>query len=268
MKSVSKLRSGIVLLGLKKFASEHIDWKRIPKNSAQGVSITEYIDSKGNILKTHQWRKNFAQFLYRVDHTMTPSISRHFKHTTLIMTEQNYIGSDDRLLDDINSIQRREHSRFLFEYCTGVRIVDGLGSKLIDEFMPQFQINLEDPDASMVRIENFCAERSLSSFFGPHGKCLIGFDPLRSECHKAGGTLSWVNKFPNYEVQTPGMCTGCTCFVVDTEHLPFWKDRYQKNNEAWIIAKSGGLEAQFSIAHQRAAQALKIIQRLEDKAHG
>ncbi|NVZ69081.1 hypothetical protein [Pseudomonas costantinii] len=266
--SVSPLVGKVVRGGLKKFARDHTQWSTIPVVSAQGISIKGYIDTQGKILRPHQWRKNFGQFLYRVDHSMIPAISRHFKHTTLIMTEQNYIGNDYRLLDDINSTQRREHSRFLYEYCTGQRMTDGLGGKLIDVLKPQFQINPSDPESSMARIDNFCTEQSLISILGPHGRCLMSFSPLKSECHKAAKTVSWANKFPNYQSQTPGMCTGCSCFVVDATHLPFWKDRHQKNNDAWLIAKSTGEESQFSIAFQRAAQAEKIIRKIEGKNYG
>ncbi|HET7570303.1 MAG TPA: hypothetical protein VFK96_06925 [Gammaproteobacteria bacterium] len=90
-----------LLNGFKSFVFRHVDLSRLPERSALGEDLREYRSSRGRCLRTHQWRKTWAHYIYRTDTRMVAAIAQQFKHLSLAMTEQNYIGSDPYLISTV-----------------------------------------------------------------------------------------------------------------------------------------------------------------------
>lgn len=250
-------------VGLKLFAERHIDWSTLPRRGSQGTDLGSYIDCKGKNLRTHQWRKNFAQFIFRIDPRMTPAISRHFKHISLTMTEDGYIGNDARLLDDIQSEANRQTAMWFFEVLRGERAVDGHGADLVERNRSLFTPALKRPRPHAIReIEDLCTSNHVRIFFSEHGNCLISLSPMQARCHNLAGTTSWANKRPNFLTRSPPTCLGCSCFAIDTSHRSFWEERLKRNADAYRQAVVDGRESDLWLSKERAQQARAILKRI------
>jgi hypothetical protein len=238
----------------------NISWSELPNEDrfATYRAMAEWA------LRTHAWRKTFALYTLRTDPRMLPAISQHFKHVSLAMTEQNYIGNDPDLLAAFDSTIRQRTARLFFSIANKSVPVFGRTAALIAEHRAEIaklapNANEADMEAA---IERWVIANDLRIWFSEYGKCLIGLTPSKAACHRVANTSSWRNTAPNFETRSPEVCLKCSCFVIDREHLEFWERRYRENHGVAASARKRGLAAEFYVANRRKQQAAQILRAL------
>ncbi|WP_265946245.1 hypothetical protein [Dechloromonas sp. A34] len=237
------------------------DLPDILRTASGSIDITPYKSGEG--MRTHQWRKTFALYILRTDPNMLPAISQHFKHISLAMTEEGYIGNDPELLDSIESVRRQRTVKFLLEQANSSTVIAGGMADLVREHRAQLRavIGNSDDGTAFQKMEAWVTEGDLRIWFADHGKCFMSLTPGESRCHTMGQTNPWIKGEPNYAQRNPTVCSGCKCFAVDHEHLDFWQARYQKNAS---ILKAAGKDhfKEFTVARERMRQSASILHTL------
>lgn len=217
----------------------------------------------GEDTRPHKWRKTFALYVLRTDPNMLPAISQHFKHMSLAMTEEGYIGNDPELLDSIESVRRQRTVKFLLEQASSCTVIAGGMADLIREHREKLRTVIGDSDDATAyqKMEAWVTEGDLRIWFADHGKCFMSLIPGESRCHTMGQTSPWLKGEPNYAQRNPTVCSGCKCFAVDHEHIDFWQARHQKNAS---ILKAAGKDhfKEFTVARERMWQSASILRTL------
>jgi hypothetical protein len=254
-----------ILRGQRKFVFRYVDLSELPDRNRRGEDLTVYRDSRGLCLRTHQWRKTFARYICGTDSRMLPAVSRHFKHLTLAMTEEAYLGKNPALQDAYESNINQSTARILYENARGKPAQAGRMAKLIDEHRAELQALIANKDERDGRraIRKWVEQNRLQIFFAPHGKCFIRLDPVGARCHEVGQTVHWLNEEPHYAFRHPSLCAGCSCFLVDKENEEFWLERFIDNYRAFQEGASQGKASDYRIARERADQAAAILQALK-----
>jgi hypothetical protein len=255
----------MILVGQRQFVYRYVDLSKLPDRSRRGEDLAAYRDSRGLCLRTHQWRKTFARYICGADSRMLPAVSRHFKHLTLAMTEEAYLGKNPALQDAYESNINQSTARILYENARGKPAQAGRMAKVIDEHRAELQALIANKDERDGRraIQKWIEQNQLQIFFAPHGKCFIRLDPVGARCHEVGQTVHWLNEEPNYATRHPSLCAGCSCFLVDKEDEEFWLKRYLDNYRAFLQGASDGKAGDYRIARERADQAAAILQALK-----
>lgn len=250
--------------GQKDFVGTYVDLKNLPNRSTLDENLEPYIKSGGRCIRTHQWRKTFAMYVVRTDRRMIPAIATQFKHLSVAMTEQAYIGNDSQLMREHGSQQARAAAAFMYSIIVGEAPAAGRMARLIDEHAEEIRAVVGDRRGAegVGRLQDWCAARGIRVFSAPHGGCFIGIKPTAARCHELAGTTSWKVKSPNYAKREPDVCAGCSCFGVDANHGEFWLERYTENQTAWLQAKRAGLTAGFRVIQDRAAQSATMFRVL------
>jgi hypothetical protein len=259
--SIGRAYSNKICKGQQDFVREYVDLGALGNDPEMEV----YRDGRG--LRTHQWRKAFALWVIRTDSRMLPHLSQHFKHLSLAMTEQGYIGNDPELIKAMDAVRQQMTTRLFFEAATGQTAYAGHMAALIEEHrttLARLVTGKEEKNAYRA-VEQWVIENDLRIWFAEHGKCLIGLRPSAARCHQIGGTGHWGNDRPNFEIREPSVCAGCECFLIDGEHVGFWRQRYLSNQRAVVNAEHSGRGDEFYVARQRARQAAAILRALGQK---
>lgn len=218
----------------------------------------------GRALRTHQWRKTFALYVIRTDSRMLPHLSQHFKHLSLAMTEQGYIGNDPELIEAMDTVRQQLTARLFYEAATGQTAYAGPMAALIEAHQAMLAEMVSGKEATLAyrAVEQWVIDNDLRIWFADHGKCLIRLQPEAARCHQLGGTGHWGNDRPNFELREPSVCAGCECFLIDGEHAEFWRQRYCSNQRAVMNAERAGRSDESYVARQRARQAAAILHAL------
>ena len=255
----------MILVGQRQFVYRYVDLSKLPDRSRRGEDLAAYRDSRGLCLRTHQWRKTFARYICGTDSRMLPAVSRHFKHLTLAMTEEAYLGKNPALQDAYESNINQSTARILYENARGKPAQAGRMAKVINEHRAELQAVIVNKDGRDGRraMQKWVEQNRLQIFFAPHGKCFIRLDPVGARCHEVGQTVHWLNEEPNYATRHPSLCAGCSCFLVDQEDEEFWLRRYLDNYRAFLQGASLGEANDYRIARERADQAAAILQALK-----
>ncbi len=264
LEKATPIRRSTILTHMKLFVKEYGGLEDLPdklKTGSGSIDLTIYKSGEG--IRTHQWRKTFALYILRTDPRMLPAISQHFKHLSLAMTEEGYIGNDPELLDSINSVRRERTVRFLLEQASDNTVIAGGMADLVREHREKLREIVGDSvdAAAYVKMEAWVTEGDLRIWFADHGKCFMSLTPGESRCHTMGQTSPWLKGEPNYAQRNPTVCSGCKCFAVDHEHIEFWQARHQKNAS---ILKAAGKEhiKEFTVARERMRQSASILRTL------
>lgn len=251
---VTEPNNHVLRMRQKEFAGSFVDW--------DGVKLTEetrpYIESWGNCIRTHQWRKTYAQYVFQVDKRMLPAISRQFKHLSLAMTEGAYVGTSASLVAGVAEFNRDLTAEsFLAKVRGTASKQEGRLAKLMEKYLPELQKIVEGMDENGARraIDTWCRSRDLKIFFHGYGQCIPGVAPLKAECHKRAQTVHWANKTPNYAYREPSICTGCYLFYAGEQNIDHWTKRYVDNKVIWLKADADGRGNEFRVAKTRADQA-------------
>lgn len=244
----------LLRLRQKDFAMSFVDWDQ--------VELTEetrpYIDSSGMCIRTHQWRKTYAKYVFQVDKRMLPAIARQFKHLSLAMTEGAYVGTSASLVAGVADFNRDLTSEFFLSRVRGkASKQEGRLAKLMDKYLPDLQKIVEGMGDTEARsaIDTWCRNRDMKIFFHGYGQCIPAVAPTKAECHKRAQTVHWANESPNYAYREPSVCTGCYLFLAGEETIEHYAKRYVENKVIWLQADSQGRGNEFRVAKARADQA-------------
>jgi hypothetical protein len=246
----------------KRFVAAHVDWATVKRTP----DTQKYIDSKGECLQTHQWRKTYAQFVFQVNPKLLPAIARQFKHLSIAMTEGAYINTNDALLKDVAEHNLYRTTDRLLEFARGTAPkIEGRLARLLEKYQGELATIIKGKNGTEARqaMLAWCSQRNLKLFFHGYGGCIPSLAPTEAECHKRAQTVHWANTAPNYATREPSVCTGCFLFMVGPESVEFWRDRYVSNSTAYLQAKAQGNADGFRVARERAAQSATYLKFLD-----
>ncbi|WP_152612167.1 hypothetical protein [Leisingera sp. ANG-S5] len=241
-RSLPKSRAGVgrvtserLQADMRAFIAEWVDLSDLPDEAAQKTMDRELVpwrESHGRILKTHQWRKSFAHFVYMVDPMMLPVLQAHFHHVSIAMTDGGYLNNVIQI-EDMNDIKRQKVASLALEIARGGSELAGrngedLQEKILRELGPE--IEGESTEAAYQSAFIYVEEAGLHRmFFEPYGICGAK-SASEMACHKEAGTedlARWrPDLVPNYSTRTPNLCAGCPSFAIARWNLPFWEERY------------------------------------------
>jgi len=205
-------------------------------------------------LRGHLWRTTFATFVYRIDHRLIEPISRHFKHVSVLITEQRYVGNDVELIADIASAAVQSTARFFRDVVRGKIKTAGPMADALQEFPLPEESDEDDFEAVVI-------EEDLRLIDLGYGKCGVTLNPRKSRCNTLGMTRSWAKRSPNLSFQSLSTCSGCQLFVTSSENLPFWQNRLSTLKRDTAAYKAGG-EKIPTVLRKRLAVSMQMIKRL------
>tara|TARA_R110000868_G_scaffold411785_1_gene710579 strand:- start:59134 stop:61023 length:1890 start_codon:yes stop_codon:yes gene_type:complete len=252
--------TGQVSIMMKDFYERRVDWSGVdftdPKMSIFAGEGIRTIQSK-------QWRKTWANFVFRTDRKLLPAISQQFQHYSTVLTQDAYIGKDAEQLGLIGDAATERAIEFMADALDGNSGVGGMAKKAVDKLddLKASVRGLTGTEKSEV-IRDWLVERDITMWSASHGKCLIGMMPTGSRCHAAAGTLDWSNQTPNFATRSPRLCSGCACFAVGHEDVPFWAQRYLENKKIWEQAVARHMDVHYVVARDRYLASENILKSL------
>ncbi|MGK5034509.1 hypothetical protein [Janthinobacterium sp. LB3P118] len=255
---VTEPNNHLLRLGQKDFARSFVDWHEIPMTE----ETRPYKKSRGKCIRTHQWRKTYAQYVFQVNKRMLPAIARQFKHLALAMTEGAYVGTSASLITGVAEFNRNLTSDFFLSRVRGTSSKqEGRLAKLMEQYLPELRKIVEGMDDNKARgaIDAWCRNRDMKIFFHGYGQCIPAIAPLQAECHKRAQTVHWANKAPNFAHREPSICTGCYLFLAGEQNIDHWTKRYVDNKVIWLKANAVGRGNEFRVAKIRADQAKSYL---------
>jgi len=239
------------------FVDEHVDWANVsPELVEKYRYTTEY--------RPHLWRRTFALFLLRTNAVLLPAISQHFKHLSLLMTEQSYIGNDPLLLEALDSVRVQESTRFFYTAATGKKPMLGQMGRRLAQHRAELRRVVKGKSAGQAHeaLQEFVIEHDLRIWDVEHGTCLIALDPLAARCHAVAGTTSWANRVPNYATREPCVCAGCGCYAINDDHVSYWSSRFSTNMKIAQKARFSEKSGEYRVALNRARQSAALLKKL------
>ncbi len=249
-----------VSIMMRDFYVRRVDWSGVdftdPKISAFTGEGIRKIQSK-------QWRKTWANFVFRTDRKLLPAISQQFQHYSTVLTQDAYIGKDAEQLGLIGDAATERAIEFMTDALDGNAGVGGMARKAVDKLddLKASVRGLTGTEKSEV-VRDWLVERDITMWSAPHGKCLIGMMPTGSRCHAAAETLDWSNQVPNFATRNPRLCSGCTCFAVGQEDIPFWAQRYLENKKIWEQAVARHMDIHYVVARDRYLASENVLKSL------
>ncbi|MHB1751421.1 MAG: integrase [Acidiferrobacter sp.] len=251
---------------IKNFIQRWVDLSDLPDESAHRITRNDLIpwrESKGRIIRPHQFRKTYAQFALSIDPRLLPAVQRQYHHVAMAITEGGYWGRNRIQIEPINAMAAQLTAMQMYEMVTGRTKVAGKMGAQLEEGIDEVRKLVEgvDMEVGWRRVMRFVRDNSLHMWFAPHGNC-FPMDPGAMGCHKAAGTRPIGVPFPNFTTREPSLCAGCDCFILDLRHVGFWQERYITNAAAHRQAEARGQGGMFRVAAMRAAVAKKLLERL------
>lgn len=245
------------------FVAECVDLRQLPDSSAHFVSTNDLVkwrESNGRIITSHQVRKTFAQYVLSVDPRLLPAVKRQFHHISMAMTEAGYWGNNVLQIEPVHAVAAQQTAMIVFELATGRTKVAGKMGVQLELHIADLSKRLSGMgiEAGWREAVRWSRSNGLQITFGAHGGCFPA-NPSKMECWKRAGKRPLGNLAPNYSTREPGVCAGCSCFLIDARHIPFWESRYLENEVAYREAKARGDEASFRRVRDRAAQARAFL---------
>ena len=234
----------------------------------QRAFAANYVDrgllDRREILRTHGWRKSFAQFVFGVDATLGPALSQHFKHLHIAMTMEAYVTNDASLLGYLDSERAMETARDLYEITTGRQAAAGRFSRQMVEHRQQFAdlIAGKDEQAAVAVLHAHVLAHQVPFWFLEWGNCGVAFAPNEAACHDEAGTTSWRNTAPNFGYRDLDVCAGCSRLLILRRHLPFWTERYRRLKTAWDDLDESTGAVFRSALRKKLAQAKAVVRAL------
>lgn len=262
----ANLLSLAIQTAIKKFVMDWVDLSNLPNESRYPLKpndLIEWRESKGRILKTHQFRKTFAQFATAIDARLIDAVKDQFKHMSLAMTNR-YVNKEQyvALTSWLADCTTRTMCNMLLD---DTPLAGILGEKLEQTAPDSFKKELKALPRSEAwkKIVHFNAENGLSLIHAPHGSCGGALFPTKMRCHEVAGTTDWMAREPNYQTREAALCAGCPCFVLDAQHKPFWRERYIANRTTELAYTK--LKIDCRAIRARADQARNFLKRLGEE---
>jgi hypothetical protein len=229
----------------------------------QRAWIAKYVElpasAKDWHVTTHQWRKSFALYMVRTDSRLLQAVRQHFKHVSLAMTEQGYLGNDAELLGIMDDTLLQETARILFEVTTGQTRVGGKLPTVIAERRAQIQQHLHGLDAQAQRreIEHLVRSTDMRVYACDWGWCLFRLETARCTAHL--GLFKMQARRPDLAQRHPAVCCQCANLAVTPEHAAFWRERLAKYATATRQYQEMGHAGVAAVYRERADQSRAIL---------
>lgn len=244
---------------------------RTQLQAMQRAFAANYVDrallDRIELLRTHAWRKSFAQFIFGVDPTLGPALSQHFKHLQVAMTMEAYVTNDPILLGYLESERAMETARDLYEMTTGRQAGAGRLSKSIVQHGQDIAALIagKDEKEAVEALYGFVSSHQVPFWFLEWGNCGIAYAPSEAACHSEAGTSSWRNIAPDFGYRDLDVCTGCKRLVILRRHLPFWQARLDRLT-ASVNEMDDDMGAVFQAAvRKKLYQAKAVVRALSGK---
>lgn len=238
----------------------------------QRAFAANYVDrallDNPELLRTHGWRKSFAQFVFGVDPTLAAALSQHFKHLSIAMTMEAYVTNDAALLGYLESERAMETARDLYEIATGKTAPAGRLGRDIQRHAEEIRAMVKGMEESKAikRIYAYVSENQIVLWFLEWGACGIMLAPSEAACHAEAGTPSWRNVAPSFGYRDLDVCAGCSRLLILRRHADFWEERYRRLREAWDNHDDElGLVFRAAL-RKKVAQARAVLRALEEPA--
>ena len=234
-----------------------------------GIEFTDprlsgYAGTNIRRIQSKQWRKTWANFVIRTNRKLLPAISQQFQHFSTVLTQVAYIGKDAEQLGLVEDAATERAIEFVHNALEGNPGVGGMARKAVDKLDDlKAKVRGIGEEEQRGEIRDWLAERDIKVWPAQHGKCFIGLLPGGSRCHAAGETLDWSNQAPNFLTRSARLCSGCACFGVDGEDIPFWANRYLRNKRIWDLAAEQHLELHYTAARDHYLAAEKVLRSLD-----
>ncbi|PZU05707.1 MAG: hypothetical protein DI606_19240 [Sphingobium sp.] len=250
-----------VSIMMRDFYERRVDWSDVDFTDP---NISSFAGQGIRKIKSKQWRKTWANFVFRTDRKLLPAISQQFQHYSTVLTQDAYIGKDAEQLGLIGDAATERAIEFMADALDGNSGVGGMARKAVDKLddLKASVRGLTGTEKSEV-IRDWLVERDITMWSAPHGKCLIGMMPTGSRCHAAAGTLDWSNQTPNFATRSPRLCSGCACFAVGHEDVPFWAQRYLENKKIWEQAVARHMDVHYVVARDRYLASENVLKSLD-----
>jgi len=233
------------------------------KFSAEGyVDLIENVGFRG-----HRFRKTFARFVYRTNPRLLAAISSHFKHLSVAMTEQGYIGHDVEMIEAMDSERAYASARLIVSIVSGDMPALGNGGKLIKAHADELKSTIDSLPGSTFLEKTIAFVRDEEVLIWPQGDgdCLFNLKPRAAVCHRVAGTSSWNQQAPNFQARNANTCSGCSCNVVTIDHLPYWLERRDMLRAVLESNKSSPDWEAFHATRNRLAQAEALVRVLSNR---
>lgn len=232
-----------------------------PSSHIEPSEIDDFIAS----FRPHQWRKTFAQYLFRVSSKLLRALSRHFKHMNIAITERGYIGTSSEFITDIMSESHKIACDYLYNLASGKTRAAGPLARLVQEHIERIETEGESAEYAALQLYQEASTAGIRMSHGAHGKCFVSLFPTESKCHLVAGTTSWTAQEPNFATRSPSLCIGCKCFSTDPDHLDFWEGR-EKAYEKSLYDNAGdiSLEAEH-VMRQRLRQSQAVASAIRGR---
>lgn len=216
-------------------------------------------------LTPHQWRKSFALYMVRSDERLLSAVSDHFKHMSLAMTEQGYVGSDTELLGLMDDVATREAAKVLLNAAGGNTSVSGRMADVITQNAAAIRALVGESGSEadcLERLTQTLKNDNVRVWSAPWGKCM--FRPEAARCrHDEHGDFNLAARAPSYAHRRPGVCCGCSnLLVTPDEHTGFWKERHSKNVELYHANVAAGDRHAAAVAAARARTSASILRKM------
>ena len=241
---------------------------RIQIQALQRAFAATWVDralaTRTDVLRTHGWRKSFAQFIFNTDPSLGPALTQHYKHLSIAMTMEFYVTNDPALLGYLDSERAMGTARDLYEISTGRSAMAGRLGRQMKDHLAQIKdlVRNKPREAAISALYAYVSQNQISFWFLEWGNCGLTLSPQEAACHEEAGTTSWRNLAPNFGYRDLDVCVGCSRLLVLKRHLPFWEDRYAKLLKAWHDMDQDLSPAFKASIHKKVLQSKAMIRAL------
>lgn len=248
------------------FIQRQVDLSRLPDSSRLAVTPNDLVawrESKGAIIRPGALRKTFASYVLSTSPELLPAVKRQFQHMNMAMTEGGYWGMSLKQVEPISSVSRQMTASMLYNL-TQNGAVGGKMGKQISENLEPLRLLVKDltPGHAWRRMVQWVESNDLHVNHGAHGDC-VPVTASRMDCWKQSGQRPMGSLVPNFETRNVSMCTGCSCFLMNERHVPFWRDRLRDHEATLESAEDKSvLDGSFREVARRANQAKNVLRSL------
>ena len=174
-------------------------------------------EGKRWVFSSHQFRKTFARFVARHDRSQLLVLADHFKHVSVAMTSRGYVGTDLELHELIDEEARAETALALDRLLSSDRLGGRMGERIAAR-----NHAYRGRAGEQVRRDyiDFVLDETDLRIRG----CDYGWCVFQAELALCGGEVA-----PNEAGRAPSVCAKCANLALDDRHVPYWRDRRQRN---------------------------------------
>ena len=197
--------------------------------------------------------------MIRTDSRMLPAANQHFKHVSLAMTEQGYLGNDVELLGVMEDTATREAARMLCELATAKTVAGGKMAEMIRERAAEIETRLagKSDDEQLAEMQRLVRSTDVRVWSCDWGWCFFRPETARCCSRQSAGRMKAVR--PNEAIRDPSMCCECANLVITGEHVPFSLSRRDRWETILTENQRNGLEEFALVARDRVKQCNSVL---------